>query len=490
MKKLIEMSNIEAKQYFLKSTSYFNMPLPEYFDFTKILLYVDNAIADRPLNQLWHSVPYNIDNINYKFRHNKDGKYAWRTFQIMHPATYINLINIITNPKNWNQIVSRFNDFKANPNIICCSDIVESASKSKDQGASINNWWTQVEQKSIDLALKYKWIGITDITDCYGSIYTHSIAWALHSIPIAKSHKNDSSLLGNQLDTAIRYMTYNQTNGIPQGSTLMDFIAEMVLGFGDILLSEKLSEENISDYTILRFRDDYRVFSNSDSTLNKILKIISEELSILNFKINTKKTFISNDVITSSIKSDKTASLLLNMDDKYSIQKKLLIIRNFSIEYQNSGSIKRLLSDLYKSRIEILKTRPSDNYELISIVVDIMYNNPSLYQIAATILSKLLYFEDVSKREIIIKEIEEKFKDLPNTDYLSIWLQRITIIYDKNRTFNSIICKKVYNISALLWNSSWLNTPINENLIIDSNIISSLTPVVSGKTLDLFDNYN
>lgn len=490
MKKVIEMTNIEARQYFLKSSSFFNMALPEYFDFTKILSDVDKNISYKPLNQFWNNIPSNFDNINYKFRHNKDGKYAWRTFQIMHPATYINLVNLITDSNNWNQIISRFSDYKANPNIICCSDIVESTSKVKDQGASINNWWSNVEQKSIDLALKYKWIGITDITDCYGSIYTHSIAWALHSIPVAKAKKNDKSLLGNQLDVGIRYMTYNQTNGIPQGSTLMDFIAEMVLGFGDILLSEKLNEEKISDYTILRYRDDYRVFSNSESTLNKILKIISEELSKLNFKMNTKKTFTSSDVITSSIKADKLASLLLNIDDKYSVQKQLLIIRSFSIEYQNSGSLKRLLSDLYKSKIEKLKVKPKDNYELISIIVDIMYNNPSLYQITTILLSKLLYFEDVSEREKIIKDIEEKFKDLPNTDYLSIWLQRITIIYDKNRFFNSVICNKIYDNSNLLWNSSWLNTTINENLIIDSNIISTLAPVVSGETLDLFDNYN
>jgi hypothetical protein len=37
-------------------------------------------------------------------------------------------------------------------------------------------------------------------------------------------------------------MNYGQTNGIPQGSVLMDFIAEMVLGYIDECLSECLDE--------------------------------------------------------------------------------------------------------------------------------------------------------------------------------------------------------------------------------------------------------
>jgi hypothetical protein len=34
-------------------------------------------------------------------------------------------------------------------------------------------------------------------------------------------------------------MRHGQTNGIPQGSVLMDFIAEMVLGYADTLITKK-----------------------------------------------------------------------------------------------------------------------------------------------------------------------------------------------------------------------------------------------------------
>jgi hypothetical protein len=40
----------------------------------------------------------------------------------------------------------------------------------------------------------------------------------------------------------------------------MDFIAEMVLGYIDECLSRCLDEK--MDYRIIRYRDDYRIFTN------------------------------------------------------------------------------------------------------------------------------------------------------------------------------------------------------------------------------------
>ena len=83
-----------------------------------------------------------------------------------------------------------------------------------------------------------------------------------------------------------------------------------------------------------------------------------------------------------------------------------------------------------------------------------------------------------------------QFSKLPNTDYLSIWLQRITLTYNAKREFNSKICKIIYDSTAKLWNSSWLNIDINEELIVDKLLIKELTPVISSKELDIFDDYN
>ena len=40
-------------------------------------------------------------------------------------------------------------------------------------------------------------------------------------------------------------MQNSQTNGIPQGSILMDFISEMILSYADKLLDERIKMKNI-----------------------------------------------------------------------------------------------------------------------------------------------------------------------------------------------------------------------------------------------------
>jgi len=190
-------------------------------------------------------------------------KYAWRPFQLIHPALYVSLVHEITKEENWQTILHRFSEFPANRNIQCLSLPVVSLSGETDKAELVSHWRYTVEQRSIELSLEYDYLIETDITDCYGAIYTHSIAWSLHSKGYAKANQRNSSLLGNVIDKHIRDMRHGQTNGIPQGSALMDFIAEMVLGFADKELSEKIENSPIKDYCILRYRDDYRVFVNN-----------------------------------------------------------------------------------------------------------------------------------------------------------------------------------------------------------------------------------
>lgn len=488
MRRILDMTEKEAKLYFMKSSSYFNLDLPKYIDFTNLLNNIDSQLTN-PINKKEYIDAGKRDNVNYKFYHNKDGKYAWRMFQLIHPVIYISLVNEITKKKNWKTIVDRFGEFKCNDRILCCSDLVESDSKEKDKGATINCWWNEIEQKSIKLSMEYDYIGITDVVDCYGSIYTHSIAWAIHGLDFAKEHRNDKNIIGNFIDSRIQNMSYGQTNGIPQGSTLMDFIAECVLGYGDLLISESLKQKCINDYQIIRYRDDYRIFSNKKDEINEILKTISEQLAKLNMRLNTQKTLLSDDVISNSIKREKIESLDFEYNDNISLQKNILKVRSFGLKYPNTGRVNTLLHNLYENQIETIKEKPYDNEVLISLIVDIMYNNTKSYPICVAILSKLLSFEYQQDLEKIILKIEKKFEKIPNTDYLSIWLQRITIKYNKERKYNSDICKMIYSESFKIWNSEWCTINVNERMMIIHTEIENMNNVVSSEDLKIFDEY-
>lgn len=488
MKRILDMSNDDAKLFLLKNKSYFFLDLPPYFDFNNLLLSIDNKLNGKDLKNFYKDnktiPPKSCENVNYKFLHNKDGKFDWRPFEIIHPALYVYLVNVICEKDNWKKINERFKSFQKNKKIVCCSIPYESSNKKMDKKDTILNWWNTFEQKSISMSLKFNCMAITDITNCYGSIYTHSIAWAVETKNIAKKDHSDT-LLGNKIDKIIQDMSYGQTNGIPQGSVLTDFIAEIVLGYADEQISNEINKNKIKDYSILRYRDDYRIFAQNEYDLNVILKIITEVLSELNFKLNTQKTSITDDIITNSIKKDKANILVNNYIVLNNIQKSLFNIRNFSLIYPNSGSLLKLLTEVYEQQIKPLKKKPKNVEQIISILVDIMYRNPKTYNLCVLILSVIFSFLGKTTINKDINLISKKFKNLPNTNYIDIWLQRLTIANNIDRKYSCTLCQKIYS-EVKIWNSDWLNLEIDESLIINNERIKSISPIIQEEEVNPF----
>lgn len=488
MKRILDMSNDDAKLFLLKNKSYFSLDLPPYFDFNNLLLSIDNKLNGKDLKNFYKDnktiPPKSCENVNYKFLHNKDGKFDWRPFEIIHPALYVYLVNVICEKDNWKKINERFKSFQKNKKIVCCSIPYESSNKKMDKKDTILNWWNTFEQKSISMSLKFNCMAITDITNCYGSIYTHSIAWAVETKNIAKKDHSDT-LLGNKIDKIIQDMSYGQTNGIPQGSVLTDFIAEIVLGYADEQISSEINKNKIKDYSILRYRDDYRIFAQNEYDLNVILKIITEVLSELNFKLNTQKTSITDDIITNSIKKDKANILVNNYIVLNNIQKSLFNIRNFSLIYPNSGSLLKLLTEVYEQQIKPLKKKPKNVEQIISILVDIMYRNPKTYNLCVLILSVIFIFLGKTTINKDINLISKKFKNLPNTNYIDIWLQRLTIANNIDRKYSCTLCQKIYS-EVKIWNSDWLNLEIDESLIINNERIKSISPIIQEEEVNPF----
>ena len=137
-------------------------------------------------------------------------------------------------------------------------------------------------------------------------------------------------MLGDQIDSHIRAGSDGQTNGISQGSVLMDFIAEIVLGYVDEQITEAL--EKTDNFRILRYRDDYRIFANSDVDAEAILKVISDKLWGVGMKLGVSKTFMSTNIIEGSIKPDKLAGIELQdlgTTNAKTIQKQLLRLHAF-----------------------------------------------------------------------------------------------------------------------------------------------------------------
>lgn len=487
-KRILDLSANDARNFLLKSESYCSLDLPPYFSFGGLISDVSDVLKGKDLKSMASS-PCKYENVNYTILNNKDGKYAWRPFQLINPVLYVALVHQITAEDNWKLICDQFTRFSENEKIRCQSISIVSRSEESDKAEQVSHWWNEVEQRSIEMALDFDYLIQTDITDCYGSIYTHSIAWALHTKAVAKSKRNDSSLLGNKIDKYIQNMQCGQTNGIPQGSALMDFIAEMVLGYMDLELSEKIYAVGIADYLILRYRDDYRIFCNNPRDGEHIVKLLTEVAISLGLKLNPAKTIASSDVIRASIKSDKM-EWICRKNSETNIQKQLLIIHDHALQFPNAGSLAKVLQDTYDqiSEFDQFVEKP---LPLISITVDIAYRNPRTYAVCAAILSKLLSYLDDEKKRGIINKIKQKFGKIPNTGHLEIWLQRIAFPSLPDIKFDEPLCKIVSGEKANLWNIDWITSiklkkAVNDSKIIDIEILGEIEAIIPVQEIELF----
>lgn len=494
---VLELDSLSARNYFLKSKNYCSIDLPPYYTFQEILDDVSKTYSRLLSNggNFKNLVSTNnvktLEGVNHHIYANKGGDLSWRDLQIIHPLLYVHLVWILTESDNWEKLTRRFEVFQNNDRIQCLSIPSESLTAVSDKADKVNNWWRNVEQKSIELALEYNYLYDTDIADCYSSIYTHSIAWAIETKEVAKTDRKPH-LLGNKVDSVISWMQQGQTNGIPQGSNLMNFIAEIILGYIDEQLSIKIHEASITDYKILRYVDDYRIFVNNPIEGTTILKILSDELLEMGMRPNSSKTRKSDDVISTAIKTDKLAWLTTSQC-LIDYQQILLAIREHSKNHPNSGSLKKQLQIFYE-KTDSENVHPDSILTLASIVSDICYKNPTAYTIGFAIISKLLELElDEAKRNYIIDAVYKKFQQLPNTGFMQIWFKRMIKDSREDLHFNEKLCLYLQSPFSL-WNSDWINNPdlkkaLEDNSIVDMNKFICLNPVIQNNEFAIF-NYH
>ena len=457
MKRLIDLSNEEARAHFLKGSSYFNGDMPRYISFEPILSGVAAVLKGGTYAEFKSTNPNELSNVNYNFIANKDGRFAWRPYELMHPAIYVSLVNVICEKAHWENIRTRLKEFEGGV-VDCCSAPVMSVDHQTDVATQIRSWWQSVEQRSLTYSLEFSHLLHTDVTDCYGSLYTHSIAWALHGLDEAKKNKGKNSPLGNKIDSHIQAGRYGQTNGISQGSVLMDFVAEIVLGYVDELINSELGD--IKDIRILRYRDDYRIFSNSDERAEAVLKIVSDKLRFVGMKLGVSKTLSCRNVIEGSIKPDKLAGIELqdlgNTNAK-TIQKQLLRLHSFGQRFPNSGALRRLVGEFHTS-ISKQTESPDDLDVQVAIATDIAFVSPATFPAVAGILSHLISLAPSQEKVRLWTKVREKMARIPYNGYLEIWLQRVTQPKTVGIKFESDerICQIVNGGSPQLWECGWI----------------------------------
>ena len=124
-----------------------------------------------------------------------------------------------------------------------------------------------------------------DISNCFPSIYTHSIPWALHGR--GKSKTDRSVLLeGNLLDRVTQCTRDGQTNGILIGPHSSNVISEIILTRIDYEMIQKGYNR------FHRYIDDYTFYARTHKEAERFIHDLGMQLRVYELVLNENKTKI------------------------------------------------------------------------------------------------------------------------------------------------------------------------------------------------------
>lgn len=130
----------------------------------------------------------------------------------------------------------------------------------------------------------------TDISNFYGSVYTHAIDWALNTKTVAKSNVGgNKATVGSILDKLVRSGQDGQTKGIPVGPDTSHLLAEVLLCELDSMLA---AEHPSVAQRGLRFVDDFDYAARTYSEAESVLRSWEALLASFELTLNPLKTRI------------------------------------------------------------------------------------------------------------------------------------------------------------------------------------------------------
>lgn len=189
-------------------------------------------------------------------------------------------------------------------------------------------------KKYLLLEKRFSSLWMVDIANCFDSIYTHTISWAIKNKNYVKQHIEYKNLFAAEFDRLIQRSNNNETNGIPIGAEVSRVFAELIFQQVDQKIIKKASSlegmEFGVNYEIYRYVDDYVIFSRSDRESNKIAEIISDCLEEYNLYVNEGKLQkLQRPFITKKSRVINDLKNILTDLDKSIFEKKTISGKNF-----------------------------------------------------------------------------------------------------------------------------------------------------------------
>jgi hypothetical protein len=178
-----------------------------------------------------------------------------------------------------------------------------------------------------------KFVLHADISNFYGSIYTHTIPWAIHGKSEARAAlKKGAELPGDKLDKLCRAMQDGQSVGLPVGPDSSLLLAEIILAKIDTIVLDATGTKG------LRFLDDYELVFDSESQAIDIRTKLQSVLADFRLTLNPVKTAIQK--------------LPVGLDDGWSRELWRMIARKSPLH-------RAVIIDYFNRAFELAQSRPT-----------------------------------------------------------------------------------------------------------------------------------
>lgn len=159
--------------------------------------------------------------------------------------------------------------------------------------------WRDFHQMGLQIAEKYQYVGVVDISDFYPRVYHHRLENVLRTVCKCKSE------IVGVIDTLLRKLNSGNSFGLPVGGPASRILAEALLVRSDELLQLRKIE-------FLRFVDDYIIYGNTeDEVRSHILELSRILLDNEGLSLNRNKirVYSIDEYVGQSVFADSTADL-------------------------------------------------------------------------------------------------------------------------------------------------------------------------------------
>ncbi|MDV6319467.1 antiviral reverse transcriptase Drt3b [Chromohalobacter sp. HP20-39] len=145
-----------------------------------------------------------------------------------------------------------------------------------------------------DLEKRFPQMWVVDVANCFDTIYTHTISWAVKNKGFVKSYVRYGNQFCQRIDTVMQRSNNNETNGVPVGAEFSRVFSEILFQDIDLNIEKDLEDKKEiflgSDYEVVRYVDDYLIFAKNKNIAKKVYDAIEDNLSDYNLYLSESKT--------------------------------------------------------------------------------------------------------------------------------------------------------------------------------------------------------